>query len=213
MYALVLRFIVPVTAGFALLTGLAAGWGKVSSRPTSFITANPCALPCVFGITPGTTNSDEALAIMEQVAPDNFTYSPVSATALFFRIDGDTGSVLGQITFNLPNNSLVRSAGFSPFGAEDDLGSLGDLMAAGLRPTRVFRSCDTFIPRMLIAFGDEAQVMAELRLGDRLRPETPITFLRVSTSGSTTFTEALTSFGCNVETGWRGFVPRRVYIS
>lgn len=207
------RIAAVVAIGFALLVSLSVWLGGVLPASASFIVQNPCPLSCVYGITPGATNRDKAIVVIQQIAGENYTYSPVNETALFFRVESRSGPILGLLSFNLPSNTLVRAAGFSPFEAEDDLGLLGDLMAAGLQPARVYRSCETMIPRMLIAFGENSQVIAEFRLSSHLRPDTPLTYLWVSMSNTTTLTEALTSFGCAVETSWRGFAPRWVYLS
>jgi len=211
MSAFLIRTVVLVSGAFALvIIGLAPLVGTSLPPAGVFITENVCRLPCVYGIIPGRTERTAALAIAERISAGNFSLENQSGT--FMRIDTGAGVVLGMIAFDLPDSTLVRALGFSP-APESSLGSLGDLLAAGLQPAGVYRSCDTAIPRMLIAFGDQPQVIAELRLAEHLRPATPVTFLRVFASSDTTLSEALTSFGCTVESEWRGFAPRWVYFA
>ncbi len=203
-----------VTTGCLLVISLSGQVGGALPSRYVFLMENPCKLPCVYGLIPGETERTAALAIAERIAAGHVIYSLDSQSGMSMRIHTEAGVVLGMVTLDLPNSTLVRALGFSPAPeTKGSLGSLGDLLAAGLQPTRVYRSCDTTIPRMLIAFSDQPQVIAELRLAEHLRPETPVTFLRVFASSDTTLSEALTSFGCAVETGWRGFAPGWVYFA
>jgi hypothetical protein len=176
----------------------------------SLITQNPCDLPCVYGITPGETNREQVLALVAQIAGDNYSEGPVDGGGLIFRIEHNGFAVLGMVALNRSRDTQVRSVGMVPVG-EDDLGRLGDLIAIGLQPVAVYRSCDTTIPVMLIGFGTDSRIVAELPLARRLRPETPISFLRVYQDEGNTLGESILSFGCVIETGWHGFAPRWAY--
>jgi hypothetical protein len=120
--------------------------------------------------------------------------------------------VLGTVALDLSGGTQVRAVGLLP-AAPDDIGRLGDLITNDLQPVAVYRSCDTTIPVMLIGFGTDSRIVAELPLAQGLRPETRISFMRVYENEGDTFGEAMVSFGCLVETGWHGFAPRWVYLA
>ncbi len=150
--------------------------------------------------------------MVEQLAGDNYSESPVDGGGLIFRIANERFTVLGMISLNRSRNSQVRSFGMVPV-EEDNVGRLGDLIAAGLQPTAVYRSCDGASPVLLIGFGAESRIVAEFLLPPQLSPETPISFMRVYQDAGNTLGESILSFGCVVETGWHGFAPRWVYLA
>jgi len=212
MLAVLARLAVVVSVGVLLLTGVALWLGRLSPSPASFITHNPCALPCVYGVTPGETSVEQARNVVEQLSGGSFSNSPMDGGSLVFQVEQGDVALFGMMSLNVPENTMISAVGLLPV-EESDLGRLGDLMAAGLRPTRIYRSCDTTIPLMLIAFGDDSRIVAEMPLRDHLRPETPISFMRIYMDEGDSLSEARLSFGCTVETGWRGFAPSRAYLS
>lgn len=195
-----------------LFIKLVAVAGSALPEQPSFIVQNPCNLPCVYRITPGETNQDQVRALIAQMAGDNYSHSPVDGGGLIFRMENNGFAVLGTVSLDLSGGDQVRAVGALPIAA-DDVGRLGDIIAIGLQPVAVYRSCDTTIPVMLIGFGADSRVVAELPLPRRLRPETPISFLRVYQDEGNTLGESMLSFGCMVETGWHGFAPRWVYLA
>jgi hypothetical protein len=211
MISLSVKLIAVITIAFTLLIGGAVALGEVLPPAASFIARNPCDLPCVYGVTPGQTSADQVRLIIEELSGGTFSDSPMDGGSLVFQLERDGISVFGMMALNMPTATLINAISLLP-SDPDDLGSLGDLMAAGLHPTHVYRSCDTTIPVMLIAFGEESRVVAEMPLGKRLHPSTPLTFMRVYPEGEDALAESLLSFGCTVELGWRGFAPRAAYL-
>jgi hypothetical protein len=165
----------------------------------------------LYAITPGETEAEDARTITDQLSDGLSSDSSLDGGSIVFRMDTDHFALLGIVSLELPNGRLVRAMGISAAGA-NNLGRLGDLMATGLQPTQVYRTCDITIPLIFVAFGQDTRVIAEMPLGKRLRPETPITFMRVYADGRDALAESLLSFGCAVELGWHGFAPRRVYL-
>jgi hypothetical protein len=212
MSTLLSRVAAVVTIVFTLVISLTSWLAMGLPSSASFITQNPCPLPCIYGIIPGEIDYEQTRVIVEQTAGSEYSDSPVNGGSLIFRIEQDAFSVLGMATLNLPDDTLVRAVGVLPV-EEDDLGRLGDLVDSGLQPTRVYRSCDTASPLLLVAFGADSRVIAELALPPHLRPDTPITFMRVYMDEGDTLTESVVSFGCAVETGWLGFAPRWTYLA
>jgi hypothetical protein len=206
-----IRLIVLVAAGLTLLIGAIRVLGEMLPPRASFIAQNPCALPCVYGITPGETSTEQARLIVEQLSGGTFSDSPMDGGSLVFQLQNDEIAVFGMMSLNVPAATLISAVSLLP-GNPGDLGTLGDLMASGLHPAHVYRSCDTTIPTMLVAFGDDSRVVAEMPLGRGLHPETPLTFLRIYPAGGDPLAESLLSFGCTVEIGWRGFVARAAYL-
>lgn len=202
-----------LSVAFVCLIGLSAWLGSGLPPTPSFLARNPCSLPCVYGLTPGKTGREEAVAIVEQISSEDPAYSPVNRARLYFSTQDAELSVLGLVTFTLPDASTVRMMGFSSAEDDADLGTLGDLIVVGLQPSRIYRSCEATLTRILITFGDAQHVIAESALPDRLRPDTPLTFMRVYLDDGDTLAEALISFGCAVEMDWHGFAPRWVYLS
>jgi hypothetical protein len=208
-----------ITGGLLALTlaVLSLGLMGISSRLPSgqpdLLASNPCLLPCILGVTPGQTRRPEAEALVQQLAFDEQSFSAGGSGDLLFRLlDGNHLTLLGAITFDYADPTLVSSVSLSTLDSRAQLWRLGDVMAAGLNPRYVLRSCDTQLTRMLIVFGEEWPVLAEFRLGTALKPETPLDSLRVSMPGDNFIPSARINFGCSVETGWRGFLPAWAYL-
>lgn len=211
MVILLAQLMAVIATALSLLIGGVIALGDVLPPAASFIARNPCALPCVYGVTPGETSADQARLIIQELSGGTFSDSPMDGGSLVFQLERDEISVFGMMALNVPAATLISAVSLLP-SDPGDLGSLGDLMAAGLNPTHVYRSCDTTIPLMLIAFGEDSRVVAEMSLGKRLHPATPLTFVRVYPAGGDALAESLLSFGCTVELGWRGFAARGAYL-
>ncbi len=211
MVVLIVQFMALIATGLTLLIGGIKAFADMLPPHASFVAQNSCVLPCVYGITPGETEVEQARLIVEQLSGGTFSDSPMDGGSLVFQFQRDDLAVFGMMALNIPSATLISAVSLLP-GDPGDLGTLGDLMAAELHPTHVYRSCDTTIPTMLIAFGEDTRVVAEMLLGRGLHPETPLTFLRVYPEGGDPLSESLLSFGCTIEIGWRGFVPRARYL-
>jgi hypothetical protein len=112
----------------------------------------------------------------------------------------------------IPRGLIVGAARISTAGSKAYLWRLGDMLAAGLQPTRVYRACNSAAPHLLVEFGSNIEVVVQLRTVDSLRPETPLTLIHVSMMDADTIYHARADFGCRIETDWRGFARRWVYL-
>lgn len=198
------------------LAGAALGIGRLLPTPTdgSMIARNPCALPCFFGITPGETSREQAADFLAwYVTAAQVSDSQVSDSLITFPlIEDDRHATLATLSFE-PGGGLdsVRLVAVMPVVG---VGQFSDVLLAGQKPTRAFRTCDGVLPvRFLITFGAQDQIMVELFAADGLQPATPITLFDISTAGSRSLYDARASFGCSVETGWLGFAPPWRYAS
>jgi hypothetical protein len=202
------RLVALFTLMFSLLIGVCLQLGTSLPPNLSVMGRNPCPLPCVFEIVPGTTNLRQALMVMQQVAPDDHRLGN-GHTLLFRMRDGYNRIVHGELMF-LPKGLVVGAARISTAGSRAYLWRLGDMLAAGLQPSRVYRACTT--PHLLMEFGENVEVVVQLRTDDSLRPETPLTLIHVAVADANTLYHARTDFGCRVEIGWRGFARRWAYL-
>jgi len=212
MSRLFLRFVALLMICFSALIGvcLFAGRSGLVADSASVMDRSPCALPCVFDIVPGVTTQGDALTLLHGVAPNDFHLT--SQNSLFFNIrDANNRLVRGELMF-APGNGVVSAARISTGGSRAYLWRLGDLFNAGLQPTHVFRSCNTNVFHLLLEFGNNIEVVVELRSTDSLQPETPVTLLHVSAKDANTLYRARADFGCRIETGWSGFARRWVYL-
>lgn len=204
------RLVALFTLAFLLLIAVFLWLGSSLAPRPSVMGRNPCPLPCVFDIVPGQTDLGGALRVMQRLAPDD--HHLAYGHSLLFRIrDDNERTVHGEIMF-IPRGLVVGAARISTAGSRAYLWRLGDVLAAGIQPTRVYRACNTAAPRLLLDFGDNIEVVVGLRTADSLRPETPLTLIHVSMTDADTLYHARADFGCRVETGWRGFARRWVYL-
>jgi|FLYN01.1.fsa_nt_gi hypothetical protein len=204
------RLIALLTIFFAALIGLSLWLGSNLPPGRSVMARNSCPLPCIFDIVPGQTNLGGALEILERLAPDNHRLA--YGHSLLFRMRDDNNRVVRGELMLVPRGLIVGAARISTAGSKAYLWRLGDLLAAGLQPSQVFRSCNTAVPRLLLDFGSNIEVIVELSRMDSLRPETPLTLIHVSMTDANTIYHARADFGCRVETGWLGFARRWVYL-
>lgn len=205
---ILVRLVALATLAFSLLIAAFLWLGSSLPPNLSVMGRNPCPLPCVFEIVPGTTDMREALMVMQRLAPDNYRLG--NGHSLLFQMRDDHDRLVhGELMF-LPRGLVVGAARISTAGSRAYLWRLGDMLAAGLQPSRVYRSCTT--PHLLMEFGDNIEVVVQLRTADSLRPETPLTLIHVSVADANTIYHARADFGCRVEIGWRGFARRWAYL-
>jgi hypothetical protein len=202
------RLVALATLIFSLLIAVFLWLGSSLPPNLSVMGRNSCLLPCVFEIIPGTTDMREALMVMEHLAPDSYRLG--SGHSLLFRMrDAHDRVVHGEVLF-MPRGLVVGAARISTAGSRAYLWRLGDMLAAGLQPSRVYRSCTT--AHLLLEFGDSIEVVVQLRTAVSLRPETPLTLIHVAVADANTIYHARADFGCRVEIGWRGFARRWAYL-
>ncbi|MCS7070476.1 MAG: hypothetical protein NZM00_03150, partial [Anaerolinea sp.] len=180
---------------------------------TSLLADNPCALPCLWGITPGHSTRADVLTVL----PDS-TGQPVADVGdglLYFTIDvGERGSAQGVILIDLNDRTTVQTVRLSPLEQGRPIATLADALLYGPPPRSVYRTCNGITPaRLLIIFGDNAELMVEALLPERLSPGLPLTLFDISVRNIRSAYDARASFGCSVETGWLGFAPRWRYFS
>jgi hypothetical protein len=203
-----LRLVALSTLIFSLLIGVFLWLGTSLPPNRSVMERNPCLLPCVFEIVPGTTDLHDALMLMDHLAPD--THRLGNRHTLLFRLhDDNQRAVQGELMF-MPRGLIVGAARISTAGSRAYLWRLGDMLAAGLQPSRVYRACNT--TNLLMEFGDSIEVVVQLRTDDSLRPETPLTLIHVSVADANTIYHARADFGCRIEISWRGFARRWAYL-
>ena len=205
-----------LAASLGMLSGVVILASRTAPQTNGSIMAqNSCPLPCVFGITPGQTRRDEVEAKIENIVLQqrDFGVSP-GGNFIFRLLDGRNQALFGIVRFDEFEPNLVSSIGVAMWGVHSQVWRLGDVLAAGLQPHRVFRSCDSIVPRLLIFFGGEDRYSGEIQLrGSHLRPEALLTSLEVFMPGEAGLSSARQNFGCTVEIGWHGFAPRWVYFN
>lgn len=194
---------------FAPLSLLRLSGAVLSAPPnSSLFAANPCALPCFFGLTPGITTRAQAIDHLSKTVGVTL----VSDTLLTFSlVDSNGQSALVSIVNDA--DGLVESVRIIAIGTETDLAQFGDLLLTGQTPMQVFRTCaDMDNVRFLTTFGAGETLLLELFPQGKLTPSTPITLVDIAPPNQRSLTDARSSFGCSVETRWYGFAPLWKYF-
>ena len=179
------------------------------SANSTALARNPCALPCFFGVTPGETTYAEAFDILSQtVHPSADNAASISFTLL----DNEGRTSLASINFG--GDSMVESVRVIPIDLFAQTGTLGDLLAAGLKPNHVYHTCEDLLPvRFLITFGAYDELVTEVFPLGSLAPDSRVTLFDLSTAASRSLYDATSSFGCSVRTEWIGFAPLWKYFA
>jgi hypothetical protein len=199
-----------LTTAFSVLIAVSLWLGGGLSPQMSVMARNSCPLPCLFDIVPGSTDLGGALQVMDRLSPADHRITN-GHSLLFGMRDENQRLVRGELMF-IPRGLIVGSARISTAGSKADLWRLGDMLAEGWQPTRVYRACNSAAQHLLVEFGNNIEVVVQLRTADSLRPETPLTLIHVSMADADTIYHARADFGCRVETDWRGFARRWVYL-
>lgn len=184
------------------LLRLAGAFSSVPPNP-SLLAANPCALPCFFGVTPGSTTRTQAIERLGNTV----SIVLVSDTLLTFPLVDSSGkSALVSIINDV--DGLVESIRIIAISSNTSLAQFGDLLLTNQTPVQVFRTCaDMDTVRFLMTFGAGETLLLELFPQGKLTPSTPITLVDIARPGQRSLTDARSSFGCSVETRWYGFAP------
>ncbi len=203
MLALLSRRLLTVYALMCALLGAALVIGAtIPIAPhTSIFSKSICALPCVYGLTPGVSTRDQA---RQTFAPSALSLSLINADqpSYVLRQADDSHSMLAMIDFGSATSTIVRSVQLYPMSAAFDLGTLSDFLLAGYAPKQVFSSCQSS-GTIILTLGD-GTVYVEVSSVDGVAPDTVIRLLGTAGSRDT----AIQSFGqfvCINQQAWTGF--------
>jgi len=213
VYALVVRAVVLLLTLTVLGVSSMLAAGRLIARPleSDVLAASDCVLPCAFDLVPGQTARADALDAVGRLSAESF--SDLNDYMISFIVhDSEQRVVIGLLFFDYADRDQLNGVRLSTFNPQARLWRLGDLLLAGARPARVFRSCSGVQPRrMLLVFGAGAEVVVELVVGDQITPHMPLALVDLAAPGLRTAEDARISFGCAVETGWHGFAPAWFY--
>jgi len=207
-----IRFIGLVIMGFSLLIGgaLLVGGGVPTAPSTATaVGRNPCALPCVYGITPGATDRLTAFDTVDQIALNR---SFLTMTRTSFTLPD---SVLGLLTFDQQDEqATVTSVGLWGMSMQlgtAEIGEFSDLLERGWRPERVFLTCDfTPVIQMFIIM-DEGRVLTRIPLAQIGSDAPVLSFTMYGVrGGADQFMDA--NVECLTETRWIGFAAPWRYV-
>lgn len=182
-----------------------AARGAAAPSASSLLTRNTCALPCVFGITPGVTSRDQAMRTFERSAL-SFALLRESQPSSILRESDAARTMMMRISFGSQTGATVRSVQLYEMSAALNLGSISDFLLAGYRPTRVYSGC-TNVQRMLLEWGD---TYVQVALGARFEPASRVMLIDVSGDSADT-AASLATFNCTAVSDWMGFAPQWKY--
>lgn len=201
-------FLLTLIVCIALVFGSAAVAARFIGRSlppsgSSIVFESPCALPCVLNIVPGSARRDAAFAALEASGAEPVV---LGVGLIAFQVYDPAGSAAqGLLLISFEDQQTVETVRISPIDPDVHIMQLGDLVLDRPAPA-VFRSCSEVRPvRMLLLFGENREIIAEILPDGRLTPHTPLTLLDVSARNVRTLYDARASFGCSVEVEWRGF--------
>jgi hypothetical protein len=174
----------------------------------SLMTINSCALPCVFGVTPGVTRRDHLPETFARIPMSYLTFD--SNRALYvFRQNRGLASLQMMVSFGSDNDLTVRAVQLYQTSPQPVLGTLSDFLLAGYRPTRVFTDCQN-AQQVVITLGDEA-LFAQVSLKRVFDPYAPVLLVGAG-SNPATMEQAIVAFNCAAERQWMGFALRWKYF-
>ncbi len=176
----------------------------------SVMAANACDLPCVFGVTPGVTNRDDAITLYEAIASQPSSFLTQLERSFTIGTDApNAGFTIALVRFERPVGGAVLAVRLYEMSSSIQLGTVGDLLLEKQEPTRVYSTCERDAPILLLLFADGA--IARIEFEGRLLPSTPLKLFAISADMEATLPPLLASFGCTRETTWHGFAPAWVY--
>lgn len=203
-------FVIAFLCGTSISTALILGSRMPLPDNVSPLARSTCLLPCTLEIIPGETTRADALIRLEKIF---FVQDPLQSLFGLPELVSPTSESLPftlQIQYNGEDKVSSLRLIANPNLA---VAKLGDLLQLGGEPARVFRSCVGMFPfRMLMVFGVHEQTTVELLLHGELNVDTPVIMMHTAEPGTRTLYDARQSFGCTVESVWRGFAPLWRYI-
>ncbi|MBE2271694.1 MAG: hypothetical protein IAE80_25900 [Anaerolinea sp.] len=197
---------------FALLIGAASMIGggiPTASSEATAVGLNPCQLPCVYGITPGTTDRTNAFAAVDQIALNR---SFLTMTRTSFTLPN---SVLGLLTFDQQDEqATVSSVGLFSMSTRIDaleIGEFSDLLKRGWLPERVFLTCDVPAEVEMFVTMDNGHVLTRIPLTEIGVNAPVLSFTMYSVNGGADqFMD--NNVECLVEKHWIGFASAWRYL-
>jgi hypothetical protein len=208
-----LRALFIISFGFCvLLTGAVVIGAAVTQTDHAFaLTGSDCALPCVFGITPGVTTRQEALVIAGERANLNRL---ATNDSIYFNVrDGDQRRVLVVLEFTNESPSRVRTIRISRRDTDAQVWRLGDLLTTGREPLYTLRECAPTLSLLYLVFGSDSEMIAMVSANRRLSPFDLLILLDIEVGQQGLPTYNRLPMGCQHLTHWHGFAPYQVYKS
>jgi len=173
----------------------------------SLLTRNSCALPCLFGVIPGVSSRDEATPQLERLQVSYSYYNPIGRTYPMHESTHPL-SLMMYLSFGDPFIGDVRALHLYEMSGAQNLGYLGDFLAAGYQPAHVFAACQNN-QHVIITLTDQ-NTFLEIALNAELMPTSPV--LQVSTaSDPDAQARSMVDFVCAAETPWLGFAAAWKY--
>jgi hypothetical protein len=193
-------------------TAVAMGRGLLPDNQHVLTLPRSCALPCIFGITPGETRRSQAVEGIAETA--EFPVDQLGG-ALSFQTADDQGNLISGLIIS-DEDSIVQYARlytrrWAGLGVR-----LGDLMRDRMPPTDVYRSCSgTFPARLLLTFEGTPRISFAAIIADGVSPFSPVSVIDVTTSDEFFVQTLATVFGngCYIPSEWRGFGRTWLYAS
>jgi hypothetical protein len=195
-----------------LLAGIALALGRQLPPDNNHMLMphRSCALPCLFGITPGETRRSEVFGGIIGMA--QFPLDQLGGGLSFQLPDEQGNQISGMIISDA--ESIVQYARLYTRRWEGLGVRLGDLISDLMPPTDVYRSCSgTFPVRLLMAFDTNPQISIAAIISGDISPFSPISMIDVYT-GDQYFVQTLaTTFGngCYIPSQWHGFGKTWLY--
>lgn len=170
-----------------------------------------CELPCVWGITPGQTEINEALDIITSTVPDEQIGGPIGT---FWIRDSNENQVFIELHQSGPQNVELVSqiTVLMPYGG--NLGTLGDFLGVGYYPTQVFRGNVNALGgvNLLIAFDRDG--LAAGLYDTQISSASPVTILySLDPSSSNDLLSFILVKGHYHEISWIGFASADDYLN
>ncbi len=199
------RFALSLATGFiaTIILALLLGASLPANAHASLFSANPCPLPCVFGVTPGVTLRNEAMMTLEQQGM-SYSFLSQNQSASFTTRENRTApqSTLTLLNFGAAGDMRVTATFLYQMAAGNELGVLSDFLLAGYQPTRVYANCQN-AQRLYSVF--EQLLMVQVALEDRIEAGNPV--MMVASARDAASLTPVGGFACATVSAWQGFAP------
>ncbi|GEM_PF-2443495 len=207
------------TMTILIMAAMLIGQARRDNARDDFFAANPCELPCMYGIQLGVSKRADIARTMNALGTEML--DPAGAPIIFTSYLADeTRYIDGAFGFET-HRAETPNVQFAQFYANQGtrLWTLGELLLSGVTvgytPTHVYRTCPGFRQaRLLIGFDSANTLIAGVPANTpRITPHTPVTLLYLST-GENMFLSARQGYfgGCYIETRWYGFTTTGRYF-
>lgn len=201
--------VLPLVFCICLTGALWVGAAAVPPDRVFALADSACALPCVFGITPGVTTRQEALVIAGEVASLNRL---ATNDSIYFNVrDGNQRRVLVVLEFTSDIPARVRTIRMSRRDTDAQVWRLGDLLTTWREPLYTLRECAPTLSLLYVIFGSNSEMIAMVSTDERLSPYDPLILLDIEVGQQGLPTYNRLPMGCQHLTYWHGFAPYQVY--